>query len=287
MKYLKLIRPKQWLKNCFVFAPLIFSGNISLDLVIISIKVMIIFIIASSCVYIFNDIKDYEFDKRHPEKKYRPIANGDINIREATVFMGILLIVAVCLLFLFNISTQGIALILLYLVLNFLYSSGLKNIPLLELAILSSGFVIRLIAGSVETLTQLSPWIIVCSGLLSLMLAVGKRRNELKYQSKLDGSSRISLRGYNVEFLDQINSMLASITIVSYLLFCVSQYAVSSMGPYILWTSPFVIFSILRYLQLVSIQLLGEDPTALLIGDKVSVGLFMIWFILINILIYF
>ena len=286
MKYLKLIRPKQWLKNCFVIAPLIFSGNISFDLIIISIKAMIIFIIVSSCVYIFNDIRDYDFDQKHPEKKFRPIANGDITINQASIFLCLLLVITTCLLFLFNISTQGIALILLYLFLNFFYSVGLKNIPLLELAILSSGFVIRLIFGSLETSTQLSPWIIVCSGLLSLMLAVGKRRNELKYQSKLNGPSRISLKGYNVEFLDQINSMLASVTIVSYLLFCVSQYAISSLGPYILWTSPFVVFSVLRYLQLVSIQLLGEDPTALLIGDKVSVGLFVAWFLLISILIY-
>ena len=286
MIYLKLIRPKQWLKNSFVLAPLIFSGQINLDLILAATKSLIIFIISSSCVYIFNDLKDLEYDKQHPKKKLRPIASGEIRPRNALLFLIFLLGLNVLAIYAFGTSGTGIALISGYLLLNLLYSSGLKDVPLLELAILSSGFVIRLLFGAEETSINLSPWIIICTGLLSLMIAVGKRRNDLKHQTKNNGPFRTSLRGYNLEFLDHVNSMLAGVTIVSYLLFCASQYTLLSMGPYILWTSPFVVFNILRYLQLISIDNLGEDPTLMLVGDKISIALFTSWLFLIIVIIY-
>jgi len=286
MKYLKLIRPKQWLKNCFVLSPLIFSGEVNFDLVIIALKITFIFILTSSCIYILNDIKDIEYDKKHPEKKFRPLASGQIKIKDAIIFLFALIIINLYVIHIFNISYEGIFLLSIYSVLNILYSYGLKNIPLLELAILASGFIIRLLVGAQETSITLSPWIIICSGLLSLMIAVGKRRNDLKHQEKNDGPIRISLHGYNIEFLDHVNSMLAGVNIVCYLLFCVSQYPFASIGSNLLWTSPFVIFSILRYLQLTSINDLGEDPTAMLISDKTSIILFTIWLILIMNIIY-
>ncbi len=287
MKYFQLIRPNQWLKNIYVLIPMVFSGDFSFEQVMISLKMFVLFILASSCVYIINDVTDVEYDKKHPLKKHRPIARGDISIKNALILLGLLFISLLLIINFFKITLIGASLIALYLFFNLIYSFGAKNIPLLELSILTSGFVIRLLAGSLETLIPLSPWIIVCASLLSLMLAVGKRRNELKYQTDSDVLSRISLKGYNSEFLDQVNSILASITIVSYLLYCVSLYSLSSTGPYILWTSPLVIFSIIRYLQLVSIENKGEDPTVMLIHDNVSIGLFVFWFALINFVIYF
>ncbi len=287
MKYLKLVRPKQWLKNSYVLAPLIFSGSINFDLLILSSKLVLVFILASSCVYIFNDIHDEELDRKHPKKKHRPIASGELQRSHAINFLLILFAILIFSLYYLEISIQSILLILLYLLLNFLYSTGLKNIPLLELAILSSGFVIRLIAGSIEISIILSPWLIVCSGLLSLMLAVGKRRNELSFQSKRDGPFRASLKGYSISYLDHVNSMLSSALVVSYLLFCISYYSSSVLTPYILWTAPLVIFNILRYLQLVTIEDLGEDPTNMLINDKVSITIFLTWLILIVAIIHF
>ena len=287
MKYFQLIRPNQWLKNIYVLIPMVFSGDFSFEQVMISLKMFVLFILASSCVYIINDVTDVEYDKKHPLKKHRPIARGDISVKNALILLGLLFISLLLIINFFKITLIGASLIALYLFFNLIYSFGAKNIPLLELSILTSGFVIRLLAGSLETLIPLSPWIIVCASLLSLMLAVGKRRNELKYQTDSDVLSRISLKGYNSEFLDQVNSILASITIVSYLLYCVSLYSLSSTGPYILWTSPLVIFSIIRYLQLVSIENKGEDPTVMLIHDNVSIGLFVFWFALINFVIYF
>ena len=286
MNYIKLIRPKQWLKNSFVLAPLIFSGQINLELLAVSIQALIIFILSSSCVYVFNDLKDIEYDKLHPKKRFRPIASGTIGINSAIIYLLFLLILNIFLIYYFAIPLTGIILIITYLFINLLYSLGLKNIPLLELAILSSGFVIRLVFGAEVASIILSPWIIVCSGLLSLMIAVGKRRNDLYQQFPNQTEKRASLEGYNLEFLDQVNSLLASITIMSYLLFSTSEYAFSTIGKGVIWTTPFVIFSILRYLQLVSVNNEGEDPTSMLIGGKITILLFSIWFCLIVSMIY-
>tara|TARA_B100001250_G_scaffold65148_1_gene51610 strand:- start:25167 stop:26033 length:867 start_codon:yes stop_codon:yes gene_type:complete len=282
MNYIKLIRPKQWLKNSFVIAPLIFSGQFDYELLVISFQSLLIFIITSSCVYVFNDLKDLEYDKKHPKKKLRPIASGDISILMASFYLVFLVALDCLALYFFKTSMIGILLVVGYLLLNIFYSLGLKKVPLLELAILSSGFVIRLLFGSVETNIELSPWIILCSGLLSLMIAVGKRRSDLEQQSRQNIVFRKSLDGYTIGFLDQVNTLLASVTIMSYLLFSTSSYAINTIGNGVLWTAPFVIFSILRYLQLISVNNQGDDPTSMLVGDKTTITLFLTWFILIT-----
>jgi len=133
MKYLKLIRPHQWIKNLFVIAPLIFSGNADISQLLISIKIVIIFIFTSSAIYVLNDIRDVKYDMRHPERKLRPIANGDIAIINATIYFFILLASTIFLSYLFAISINAILLLSSYLILNLLYTYGFKNIPLLEL----------------------------------------------------------------------------------------------------------------------------------------------------------
>ena len=286
MNYLILIRPKQWIKNSFVLAPLIFSGQFKINLLYESIIAIFLFILASSCVYIFNDLNDLEYDKQHPTKKYRPITSGKVRKTEAYIFLKVLFITLIVLLFLLNISHTAKLFLSLYLIINIFYSLKLKEIPLLELALLSSGFVIRLLFGAEVLSISLSPWIIICSGLIALMISIGKRRNDLEQRIKDSRDLRTSLRGYNLNFLDQCSVLIASITITSYLLFCVSDYATESIGKGLIWTSPFVIFSILRYLQLISVNQKGEDPTSMLIGDRVTVSLFLIWFIHILGLIY-
>ena len=280
------MRPKQWIKNSFVLAPLIFSGQFKINLLYESIIAIFLFILASSCVYIFNDLNDLEYDKQHPTKKYRPITSGKVRKTEAYIFLKVLFITLIVLLFLLNISHTAKLFLSLYLIINIFYSLKLKEIPLLELALLSSGFVIRLLFGAEVLSISLSPWIIICSGLIALMISVGKRRNDLEQRIKDSRDLRTSLRGYNLNFLDQCSVLIASITITSYLLFCVSDYATESIGKGLIWTSPFVIFSILRYLQLISVNQKGEDPTSMLIGDRVTVSLFLIWFIHILGLIY-
>jgi len=287
MSYLRLIRPKQWIKNSFVLAPLIFSGQFKIQLFYDSLIAIFLFILASSCVYIFNDLNDLEYDKQHPRKKFRPIASGNVSKSEASIFLFILFVSLIILLFLLDISLLARSLIGTYLLINLAYSLKLKEVPLLELALLSSGFVIRLLFGAEVLTISLSPWIIVCSGLIALMISVGKRRNDLEQRMDDSRDLRESLKGYNLNFLDQCNVLLASITIMSYLLFCVSDYAKESIGDGLVWTSPFVIFSILRYLQLISVNQEGEDPTSMLIGDKVTATLFLVWFVNICGLIYF
>jgi 4-hydroxybenzoate polyprenyltransferase len=230
---------------------------------------------------------DLQYDRQHPKKKFRPIASGEITQYTAVLFLAVLIIINILTIYYFQISKIGVGFILTYCVLNFLYSFGLKNIPLLELAILSSGFIIRLLFGANEASISLSPWIILCTGILSLMIAVGKRRSDLQQQFNNQSKTRASLKGYNLEFLDQINAMLASITIMSYLLFSASESASTSIGTEVMWTSPFVIFSILRYLQLISVNNQGDDPTSMLIRDKITIYLFIVWLVLIISMIYF
>lgn len=229
---------------------------------------------------------DLEYDKQHPKKKKRPLASGDISLSEAAFYLALLLSISCVSVYYFQITYTGMCLVFGYLVINILYSLGLKNIPLLELAILSSGFVIRLLFGAIEMKIELSPWIILCSGLLALMIAVGKRRSDLEQLSTHNSVTRRSLRGYSLEFLDQVNTLLASVTIMSYLLFSTSTYALNSIGNGVLWTAPFVIFSILRYLQLVSVNKQGDDPTSMLLGDNITIILFSMWLILFTSIIY-
>ena len=286
MKYLKLVRPKQWIKNSLVFAPIIFSGQLLSGQYITAFYAAIIFIITSSCVYIFNDIHDYDSDRHHNTNIMRPIASGNISIKNAYIFLLILIIFDSLLIYIFSISFEGIGLVIIYLFLNFLYSVSLKNIPLLEILIVSSGFIIRLLFGAIETSIILSPWIILCLGVFVLMITVGKRRSD--YVQNINSKHRRkSLDGYNLKYLDQIITIFASATIMLYLLYATSDYAESSIGLSVVWTSPIVIFAILRYLQLVTVYKNGEDPTSMLLRDKVSLILFIIWILSILCIIYF
>ena len=231
INYFYLIRPKQWFKNSFVIAPLIFSGSISLENAVISLLGLIAFILSSSIVYIFNDINDLNYDKSHPKKRNRPLAAGIISIRDAFIFMILLVLILLIFLNLNKFSLNSNLILALYILINIFYSLKLKDIPLLELAILSSGFVLRLLFGALILSIQLSPWIIICSGVLSLMISVGKRRNDLENNASKSEDMRKSLFGYNLDYLDHLNNILAGITIMSYLLYCLSDYALKTLGP--------------------------------------------------------
>ena len=286
INYFYLIRPKQWFKNSFVIAPMIFSGSISLENAVMSLMGLIAFILSSSIVYIFNDINDLDYDKSHLNKRNRPLAAGNISIRNAFIFMILLFLILLIFLNLNKFSLYSNLILALYILINIFYSLKLKDIPLLELAILSSGFVLRLLFGALILSIQLSPWIIICSGVLSLMISVGKRRIDLENNASESEDMRKSLFGYNLDYLDHLNNILAGITIMSYLLYCLSDYALKTLGPNIIYTSPLVIFCIFRYLQLLHVYKKGDDPTSMLLGDFVSASLVLGWMIFMISLIY-
>jgi len=218
--FVRLLRPKEWVKNGFVIAPLFFTPDAvnwknSLSVLLGT----FVFCIASSAIYVLNDIRDRDGDRLHPVKKARPIASGAVQISQAAVLgvaVGIAALVGG-----FLLSTRFGLYILSYLLLNVGYSLGLKQIAILDILIIALGFVIRVFAGSVLIAATPSPWIIIATGLVSLFLAAGKRRDDLARE--LDISHRSSLDGYSIAFLDTLISIILGTLIVSYLMYTPAQ----------------------------------------------------------------
>ncbi len=284
--YFKLIRPHQWIKNGFVIAPLFFSGNLMSPNILAGLVGIIAFSLLSSSIYILNDWADIEADRIHKKKKLRPLASGAVSKIEAFVIFTIIVGLLVAISTMFNFSSSAISLLALYGIINIGYSFGLKNVPILELLLVASGFIIRLLFGASILLVTLSPWIIMCTGLLSLMLAVGKRRGDL-IQSNDETFQRRSLAGYNLVYLDQVNTFSATAVFTCYVVFCTSEYAIDRFGAEILLTSIFVLFGILHYLKLLAVDGLGDDPTSLVLNNNgiklTSIG----WLISFIIIIYY
>lgn len=279
--YFTLLRPRQVIKNGFVLAPIFFAGDIFSANVVSAIIGFICFALVSSTIYVINDYCDREADRQHPKKKSRPIASGAVSTVEVVIILLSLIVSLLAILGSWSLPIDAIIVLCIYVLVNLTYSFGLKNIAVLELMVLASGFVLRLIFGALIVDVQLSPWIIVCTGVLALMITVGKRRSDIvnKYDEK---SARRSLAGYNIQFLDQLNSILATTTLAAYLIFCASDYAIGRFGQQILLTAPFVFYGIIRYLQLVTVGQLGDDPTTLIITDRgirIAFGAWVLCFI--------
>ena len=273
INYLKLIRMKHWLKNALVFLPLFFSMNLlNTNLFINCLIAFFVFSFASSIVYILNDIKDIDKDKLHPEKKKRPLASGAISVRSA-ITVAIALVVAVCSLsaYLFVI-TNNIAVIIvpaIYVFLNILYSCGLKNIPIIDVVILVSGFLFRVMYGGAVINTEVSKFLYLMVIFGSFYLGFGKRRNEIIKNGK---KSRSVLALYNKEFLDKNMYVSLGLALVSYTLWCVDATTINRIGnDYIFWTIPLVMV----IFQLYSLNIEGDSH-----GDPIEVILHNKWLVL-------
>lgn len=272
MKYLKLMRVKHYLKNVLVALPVIFAG-VALHPVNIF-KTLIAFItfsLTSSIIYIINDIRDVEKDKKHPVKKKRPIASGEVSIK-AAVILAILLFVATIAILYFSglLFNYGVLVLLVYFVLNLGYSFGLKDIPLVDITILASGFVLRALYGGLLLNIDLSNWLFltVLSG--SFYMALGKRRNEL---IKLEGKeTRKVLKYYTKEFLDKNMYMFLSLSIVFYSLW--STLGVDNR--FFKFSSILVILILMKYSLNVEQDSLG-DPIEVILGDKILIILAFIY----------
>ena len=217
--FLELIRWNHWAKNVFVLAPLFFSADYyDISNVALVLKAFFIFCLVSSCVYIFNDLLDYEADSAHNKKRLRPLPSGRISKPMAVLILSIMFISACLLLYTLRMPINFIYVVMLYALINLVYSTGLKHIPVLELMLVSSGFVLRLVGGGEALSIGLSPWIIVATASLSLLITVAKRRSDLVQKSDPE-EQRASLIGYNVEFLNSLLSILVSVTIVVYVIY--------------------------------------------------------------------
>lgn len=264
---IKLIRPKQWVKNAFVFAPLIFAGEfLNLASVYTTVLAAFLFCLAASAVYIVNDLKDIENDRAHPEKsRKRPLASGEVQPKSAYILLTLIYVLLSCA---WLILPQVIYVILAYLAINLAYTFKLKNEPVIEIFIVAFGFVLRVYAGALALNVPVSHWMFITTLSISLYLAAIKRRQELIQSGK---QSRGVLAHYSVGLIDRFAEMSAVISVVFYSLYVMDKQ------PDLILTVPFVIFGLFRYWYIVETLKGGESPTDVVIQDKQILITVCIW----------
>lgn len=264
---IKTMRPRQWTKNIFVFAALVFDKQLFLVSPFLrTLAAFLLFCLISSSVYIFNDLADIEADREHPEKRKRPIPSGQLPLGLAWTAGILLLLFSVAAGF---VLAPGFAAVLAaYFLINLAYSKWLKHVLILDVLILAAGFVLRVAAGvAVIHVVRFSPWLYVVMTLLSLYLGFGKRRAELALLADEAGSHRKVLQGYTIPLLDQFIMIVSGMTIVSYSLYTFSAPNVPTDGRMML-TIPFVVYAIFRYLYLIEVQHSGGAPEEVLLADR-------------------
>ncbi len=292
MKHLiALMRPAQWLKNIFIMLPLFFSRNImSTDGLINAAYTFVAFSLAASSIYCFNDIMDVEADKLHPKKSKRPIASGKITLLQAYAAMFVLIAAAILSLFALpngSARTGTVAIVVIYYVMNIAYCFGLKHIAIIDTFIISTGFVIRVLAGGISTGTWVSQWIILMTFLLALFLAFAKRRDDVVIFNNCGKKMRKNITRYNLEFLNNAISIIAAMTMICYIMWTMSQAVIERLGTEQLYiTSIFVLLGMMRYMQLTIVDAKSGSPTNILQRDKFIHLCILGWIVSFIVIIY-
>jgi decaprenyl-phosphate phosphoribosyltransferase len=298
VNYLRLLRPKDWAKNLFLFIPLFFSGELfNWDLYPKLILGVIAFCCMASSIYIINDYRDIEDDKKHPDKKHRPLASGAVS-KTAAVIICILLIASGFALAYF-IREKFLFVLAIYFVLNLAYSFGLKTIPILDVIIVAAGFVLRVKGGAVIAMIGVTEWLNIMIFLLSLFMAIGKRRDDVLLKLSSGTDMRKSIKGYNLEFLNVATSLVCSVIVVAYFMYTMSpdvQYRMSHVGKSspesiggayrLYYTCLFVLAGILRYLQIIFVQAQSGSPTKILYKDRFIQVAILLWIASFYLIIY-
>jgi 4-hydroxybenzoate polyprenyltransferase len=267
----RALRPKQWTKNALVFAAFIFALGDRQQQVVpgdfwIPLKAALLFCIVSSGIYLLNDVKDIEGDRAHPTKRLRPIAAGELAIPTALLLALILLTAGLA--GAWALSRPLFYVVAGYVVLQLVYTLALKQIALIDLFVIAAGFVLRALAGAVVLGVAISPWLLLCTLLLALFLALCKRRHEKVVLNDTGGETRQSLKQYDERLLDQLIAVVSAATLVSYALYTLWPETVQKFGTARLgFTIPFVIFGLFRYLDLVYRHEKGGQPELILLTD--------------------
>ena len=279
-------RPKQWIKNLFVLTALVFSFNLfNPAYVLKALQALLCFCIASSGVYLLNDLLDLEQDREHPEKRLRPIASGRLDLKIARVaivsFLGVALIWGLWLDVLFGFVLA------IYVIVNILYSNWLKYLVIIDVMMIALCFTLRVVGGAVVLHVEISEWTLMCVISLSIFLGLSKRRHESTILQRSAKNHRAVLMQYNPYLLDQMIGVMTASTLIFYMLFTVSDRAVEQFGSKNLILSiPFVIYGIFRYLYLVHRKDEGGNPTDTLVMDKPLLLNVMLWVICMVFIIY-
>lgn len=288
---LRMLRIEQWLKNCFVLVPIFFGGKLfdgfSWKEGLLT---FVAFSLMASAVYCFNDIRDVASDRLHPHKCMRPIASGAIGIRTAIVVALLLAVTSFALVY-FTITPESAttvsAILLLYLLLNVAYSLWLKNISIVDAFIVALGFVLRLFAGGVAESIHLSPWIVLMTFLLALFLVFAKRRDDIVLSENKSIEMRKSVRNYSLGYINAVLIVLASITMVCYIMYTLSPDVMRMLHcDYMYISSVFVLAGILRYLHITLLDQQSGDPTQMLIKDAFIQGCIVLWLVFFILILY-
>jgi 4-hydroxybenzoate polyprenyltransferase len=281
----KTMRPKQWAKNVFLFAALVFDRKLTnVDAILHTVIGAIAFSLAASVVYIINDIADAEADRRHPTKRNRPIASGKLSVRAAWIcaiaLLGIVFPIAIWL------SPSFAVITLTYLLLNLIYSKWLKHIALLDIILLASLYVIRVAAGvTLIDVVRFSPWIYVFTTFLALLMGTGKRRAELSELAGGPNDQRRVLDGYTLNFLDHLITLASGMTIITYSLYTFSAPNLPESHA-MMFTVPFVIYSILRYQYMLQVMNTGSAPEDLVMSDRPLQIAIILWGLAVLVVFY-
>ncbi|MCB0045908.1 MAG: decaprenyl-phosphate phosphoribosyltransferase [Caldilineaceae bacterium] len=284
---IKTMRPQQWVKNIIIYAALVFDGRL-FDLALFGrvTLVVLLFSLISSSVYIMNDLADIEKDRHHPRKRNRPLASGQLHPRLATaaaIVLGLAGIGGAWLL-----DPLIAAVLVIYLLQNIAYSAYLKHVVIIDVMVLSLGFLLRVLAGALAAhVSNFSPWLYVCVGLLALFLGFGKRRHEITLLADGAAAHRASLSQYNLPLLDQIIGIVTASMVIAYTFYSFEARTAIVGGGRMLLTVPFVLYFVFRYLYLIHVEKKGGAPDELLMSDRPLLINSALWALAVLLLIYF
>lgn len=273
---LKTLRPKQWFKNVFIFAALVFDGKLfQVEPLLKTLAGFVLFCLLSSTIYIINDLVDIDKDRQHPTKRNRPLPSGQLSPQVAIIAAIVIGAIGIPLAFwlepYFGIIALG------YVIMMIAYSFWLKNIVLIDVMTIAAGFVLRVMAGAVLVqVERFSPWLYVCTTLLALFLAVGKRRNELFLLKDNANSHRAILNEYSMDFIDEMIAIISAATLIAYSLYTFSAENLPEDHSMML-TIPFVLYGLFRYLYLIHVKNMGGAPEEIVLRDKALMAALGLW----------
>ena len=286
---IKVARPTHWLKNIFVILPVFFGGAILNTTQAISAALTFMsFSLAASAIYCLNDIIDVDADRAHNVKRHRPIASGAITIPQAYGMMTISLLASIVLMLLLpEGQANTITVIITYFLLNVAYCLKLKEYAIIDVCIVASGFVLRILAGGFATGVQLSKWIVLMTFLLTLFLAFAKRRDDVLKMNETGRAPRKNTSRYNLTFINQAITITGTVMLVCYIMYTVSPEIIAQFGTDKLYlTSILVILALLRYLQIAVVDEKSGDPVKVVLSDRATQFIIMAWVLSFLVLIY-
>lgn len=271
--HIKLLRPKDWAKNLFLFIPSFFAGKLFdpasfKEQVILLIGGFIAFSFLASSIYIINDYRDIEDDRKHPVKRNRPLASGKVKKPVGLVVSIILLVFGFTLSYLLDATLKFLFITGIYYVVNLAYSFGVKNWSIVDILVLATGFVLRVKGGAVLGDIHTTEWLIIMTFLLALFMAIAKRRDDVMLKVNTGTEVRKAIKGYSLEFLNTLLGLFCAILIVSYINYTVSGALYQQFGHRLYYTSLFVIAGVMRYLQITFVQNKAGSPTEILYKDR-------------------